>query len=125
MTNEPTFKPEGSATSGRGRCRHGHLDATASHLLLIGIRIMMLVGIGSLLLASLTLLVFGAVETFRHVIMVATPIGAAMTNREVFLASIKLIDLVLLATILQVVAFGLYALFIDSKIPVPQWLSHR
>ena len=39
-----------------------------------------------------------------------------------FLASIKLVDLVLLATILQVVAFGLYALFIDSRIHVPAWL---
>ena len=45
-----------------------------------------------------------------------------MTNREVFLASIKLIDLVLLATILQVVAFGLYALFIDSDPRSRQWL---
>ena len=122
MTNEPTFKPEGSAASVGADAATDIPTPRPLRLLLVGIRLMMLVGIGSLLLASLTLLVFGAVETFRHVIMVATPIGAAMTNREVFLASIKLIDLVLLATILQVVAFGLYALFIDSKIPVPQWL---
>ena len=90
--------------------------------LLTGARLAMLVGIVTLLAAAVTLLVFGAVETYRHIVMIVAPVGADMTNREVFLASIKLIDLVLLATILQVVAFGLYALFIDSDLPVPAWL---
>ncbi|HEX6014828.1 MAG TPA: YqhA family protein [Geminicoccaceae bacterium] len=85
-------------------------------------RLVMVVGIASLLLASATLLLFGAVETYRHVALLVAPSGAPLTNREVFLASIKLIDLVLLATILQVVAIGLYSLFIARDIPVPEWL---
>jgi uncharacterized membrane protein YqhA len=85
-------------------------------------RLAMLVAVVSLLAAAGTLLVFGAVETYRHIVQLVAPTGAGLTNREVFLASIKLVDLVLLATILQVVAFGLYALFIDSRIQAPGWL---
>ncbi|WGF88045.1 YqhA family protein [Marinivivus vitaminiproducens] len=85
-------------------------------------RLSMLIGIVSLMVAALALLVFGAVETYRHIVMIIAPSGAGLTNREVFLASIKLVDLVLLATILQVVAIGLYALFIDREVPVPKWL---
>jgi uncharacterized membrane protein YqhA len=85
-------------------------------------RLVMVVGIASLLLASVTLLVFGAVETYRHITLLVAPAGAPLTNREVYLACIKLIDVALLATIMQLVAIGLYSLFIDSEIPVPQWL---
>jgi uncharacterized membrane protein YqhA len=85
-------------------------------------RLAMLIGIVSLLVAAVTLLVFGAVSTFQHVALLTSPAAAELANRDVFFASIKLMDLVLLATILQVVAFGLYALFIDSRIDVPQWL---
>ena len=82
----------------------------------------MVVGIVSLIVAAATLLLFGAVETVRHIVKIVAPAGSELTNREMFLASIKLVDLVLLATVLQVVAIGLYALFIDNDIPVPRWL---
>ena len=86
-------------------------------------RLAMLIGIASLLVAAATLLMFGAVQTYHYIAEIVAPTGAKLTNREVFLASIKLVDLVLLATVLQVVAIGLYALFIDSNIPVPSWLK--
>lgn len=120
MAIEPTPPPEPTAAPGIART---DLPSPASMLwVLWGARVIMVIGIVSLLLASATLLVFGAIETFRHVTHLVAPVGAPLTNREIFLASIKLIDLVLLATILQVVAIGLYSLFIDSAIPMPQWL---
>ena len=85
-------------------------------------RMLMLIGILSLLIAAATLLVFGAMETIRYISMLTFPSDDGITNRQMFLASIKLVDLVLLATVLLVVAFGLYALFIDDRIPVPLWL---
>jgi uncharacterized membrane protein YqhA len=91
-------------------------------LLLGTAKVTMVVGIVSLIIAAATLLLFGAVETFRYIVKLVAPVGAELTNREMFLASIKLVDLVLLATVLQVVAIGLYSLFIDSNIPVPRWL---
>jgi uncharacterized membrane protein YqhA len=85
-------------------------------------RLVMFVGVLSLISGAVTLLVFGGVETARHIVKIVTPVGAGLTNREVFLASIKLVDLVLLATVLQVVAVALHSLFIGSDIPVPSWL---
>lgn len=85
-------------------------------------RMVMLLGILSLIIAAATLLIFGAMETIRYVSMVTFPTDDGVANRKMFLASIKLVDLVLLATVLLVVAFGLYALFIDDRIPVPLWL---
>lgn len=96
--------------------------ASGVRLLLGATRLMMIIGILSLIAAAATLLLFGAIETYRHIVKIVAPVGAGLTNREVFLASIKLVDLVLLATVLQVVAIGLYALFIESDIPVPPWL---
>jgi uncharacterized membrane protein YqhA len=85
-------------------------------------RLAMGIGIASLLAASITILVFGAVETYNHIALSLSEAGKDLSNREMFLASIKLIDLVLIATILQVVAIGIYSLFIDSRIPLPVWL---
>lgn len=96
--------------------------ASRVRLLLGATRLLMIIGILSLIAAAAALLLFRAIETYRHIVKMVAPVGAGLTNREVFLASIKLVDLVLLATVLQVVAIGLYALFIESDIPVPRWL---
>ena len=97
--------------------------AAAPVAVLMGaMRLVMVVGIFSLVAAATALLVFGGVSTYRHIALMISGGEAAPTSREVFLASIKLVDLVLLATILEVVAIGLYSLFIDSDIPVPKWL---
>lgn len=90
--------------------------------LFLAARATMFVGVLSLLAAALTLLLFGSIETARHIVKIWAPVGAELSNREVFLASIKLVDLVLLATVLQVVAIALYSLFISRNIPVPEWL---
>ena len=92
------------------------------NLILTATRLVMLIGISCLFLAAFALLVFGAVSTIRHIAMLLAPEGSALTNRQVFLASIKLVDLVLLATVLQVAGFSLFSLFINHNIPVPSWL---
>jgi uncharacterized membrane protein YqhA len=91
--------------------------------LFLGARLLMLIGVLALIVTAATLLIFGAVGTFRHIALLVGPAGADLTNREVFLACIKLLDLVLLATVLLVAAIGLYSLFIDRNIPVPRWLQ--
>ena len=88
------------------------------------VRLTMIIGIGAMVAAAVTLLVFSAFETVRYIFILATPFGPDLTSREVYLASIKLIDAVLLATILQVVAMGLYALFIDADVPLPRWMRN-
>ena len=97
--------------------------ATPPVRVLLGmVRLVMFVAIFSLVAAATALLIFGAISTYRHIASMIVGGDAVLTSREVFLASIKLVDLVLLATILEVVAIGLYSLFIDSDIAVPKWL---
>ena len=86
------------------------------------LRLVMVLGIAALLVASATLLLYGVVETIRHIVLLVAPGPEAMTNRDIFLSSIKLIDLILLATIMQVVGIGLYSLFVNRNLPVPEWL---
>jgi uncharacterized membrane protein YqhA len=102
----------------------GGRGAWTMYWVVIAARAMTLIGIVSLLAAAATLLVFGMVETGRQILKMVTPEVAGLTSRELFLANIKLVDLVLLATVQQVVAFGLYALFINGDIPVPAWLRN-
>jgi uncharacterized membrane protein YqhA len=86
------------------------------------LQLVMVLGIAALLLASATLLLYGVVETFRHIVRLVQPDPDATNNRQIFLSSIKLIDLILLATIMQVVGIGLYSLFVSRNVPVPDWL---
>ena len=82
----------------------------------------MVIGIISLVAAATVLLALGGVSTIRFLVKMFEPGSIEMTTRELFLSSIKLVDLVLLATVLEVVAIGLYSLFIDDSIPAPAWL---
>ena len=86
-------------------------------------RWILFLGVLSLLAGSETLLGFGDVSTFGYSKLILGPTGHEISNREMFLASIKLIDLVLLATVLQVVAIGIYSMFIGRELPVPGWLQ--
>jgi uncharacterized membrane protein YqhA len=109
----PSQAPGGAAPTGSPR---PVLMALRALRLITGL------GIAALLLASATLLLYGVVETARHIVRLVVPGPEPMTNRDIFLASIKLVDLILLATIMQVVGIGLYSLFIDKDLPVPAWL---
>lgn len=82
----------------------------------------MLIGIAALLLASATVILFGAFETLRQIARLMLPGTQGLAVRELFLAAIKLVDLILLATIMQVIAIGLYGQFVDRTLPVPRWL---
>jgi uncharacterized membrane protein YqhA len=86
------------------------------------LRLVMVLGIAALLVASAALLLYGVVETIRHIVRLVVPDADTMGNREIFLSSIKLIDLILLATIMQVIGIGLYSLFVSGNLPVPDWL---
>ena len=81
-------------------------------------RLPVLVGIGSMFVAATALLAFGAFQTFRLVTALIEPGGMDMPKTELILASIKLVDVVLLATVLHLVALGLYGLFVDPRLPV-------
>ena len=87
-------------------------------------RYLVLIAVVGLLLASIAALVFGGfmvisiiVETFRHAEFNAE--GARLFSTEL----IELIDLYLLGTVLLITSAGLYQLFVDPQIALPEWLS--
>jgi uncharacterized membrane protein YqhA len=85
-------------------------------------RYMVLVPIVCIFLAGVVLMLYGALET---VLTVGQAVSAGVSSKgakELVLSFIELVDLFLLATVLYVIAVGLYELFIDDRMVLPGWL---
>jgi uncharacterized membrane protein YqhA len=78
------------------------------------------------LLATISLfLAFMAVMVSTVIVTILTILHAIsqhMTQNEVIGKLIKQADYALLATVLYVLALGLYSLFVDDRVPMPSWL---
>lgn len=78
------------------------------------------------LIAAAALFVYGIAET---VAVVAETVAKAEVSskgaKALALAFIEIVDLFLLGTVLLMIALGLYELFIDASIELPEWLSIR
>jgi uncharacterized membrane protein YqhA len=87
-------------------------------------RYIILIAVIGLLVASIAVLVFGGIMT---VTVIVEAFGHADFNAEsarlLSTELIKLIDLFLLGTVLLIISIGLYELFIDPHIDLPEWLS--
>jgi uncharacterized membrane protein YqhA len=108
---------ETAATGPAGRYR-----VDAALLTVRALKVVTLIGVAALLVASATIVLLGAVETLREIVKLVLPGSDGLSARELFLPAIKLVDLVLLASIMQVIAIGLYAQLVDRELPVPRWL---
>jgi uncharacterized membrane protein YqhA len=82
------------------------------------------------LVATLSLfLAFIAVMVSTMIVTVTTVLHAmgfnyeGMSQNEMIGKLIKQADYALLATVLYVLALGLYSLFVDDRVPMPTWLS--
>jgi uncharacterized membrane protein YqhA len=85
-------------------------------------RYLIVVAVVGIFVAATALLIYGAAETFT---MVAGLFGSAggKGSKALILAAIELVDLFLLATVMYVIAIGLYELFIDDTLVLPDWLE--
>lgn len=88
-------------------------------------RYVVLLGIGGTFLASVALFIFG----FAGVIAAAWE-GLTVSDpfdythlKELSIVLIQTIDIFLLATVLYIIALGLYELFIDDALELPNWLE--
>ena len=88
-------------------------------------RYVIYLGIGGTFLAAVALFVFG----FAGVV-VATWNGLTSSNpfgydqlKELSIVLIQTIDIFLLATVIYIIALGLYELFIDDALVLPKWLE--
>ena len=88
--------------------------------LLSSSRYAILIAVLGLLVASLALLCNGAYKIFKIVLSMFD--GAADT-KEAMIGFIETADLFLLAVALYLIGLGLYDLFIDPDIEMPEWLN--
>lgn len=87
-------------------------------------RYLILVAVVCTLVAATALLVYGAVETVvivRGILDLSS--SGPKSGKDLILACIELTDLFLLATVLYVIAIGLFELFIDDRLALPNWLE--
>jgi uncharacterized membrane protein YqhA len=90
-------------------------------------RLVILLGIVGTFLASLTLFVFGLGGILVAVwdrLSASSPFGYD-NLKELSIVLIQAIDIFLLATVLYIIALGLYELFIDESLDLPNWLEVR
>lgn len=86
-------------------------------------RYLIIIAVLSSLLTSIILLVYGGVTVVSIGIEAITHGAFTITEaKNLAVECIQVIDLFLLATVLYIVAIGLYELFINPNLPVLPWL---
>ena len=90
------------------------------------IRYIIIVAVLATLIAATALILFGTVETYVVIRDVFSKGEfTSKVAKTLLLSFIEITDIFLLATVLYIVALGLYELFIDHQVPVPNWLEIR
>lgn len=79
----------------------------------------MLVAIVATFVVATALLVYALYEIYDAVKLL---LQSKTDGKKLTLAAIEAIDTFLLVTVLHIVAIGLYQLYIQDRIPLPQWL---
>lgn len=87
-------------------------------------RYLIVIAVVAIFLIATALLIYGAAETYKLLASLFSGIGGKGT-KTLLLSAIELVDLFLLATVLFVISVGLYELFIDDQLPLPEWLEIR
>ncbi|GAC1388523.1 MAG: YqhA family protein [Ktedonobacteraceae bacterium] len=91
--------------------------------ILAGSRYLVVIAIVGAFLISIALLIYGGLAELNILFEVfAHPPFTVEGAKHLEVGSIEIIDLFLLATVLYIIALGLYELFIDASLPVLPWL---
>ncbi len=86
-------------------------------------RVIVIIPVIGLLLAAVTLVVVGGIDTIKVVTGVLGVGTEPLSLKEVLVAFIEIADLFLLSIVLYIISLGLYELFIDASLPLPAWLQ--
>jgi uncharacterized membrane protein YqhA len=85
------------------------------------LRALMIIPVVALSIAAAGLLIYGAFETWH---LLDALFGAhKSTHDEAILLAIEIIDLFLLAVVVQVVSLGIYQLYFRQDLHLPRWLK--
>jgi len=86
------------------------------------VRIAMLLPVLALSVTSVALIVYGTIETWHFLTALFSSVHP-LSRDEAMLLAIELVDLFLLATVVQVVSLGLYQLYFHQDLQLPKWLK--
>lgn len=89
-------------------------------------RFLMIIPVIGSFLGATALLAYGGAETIQ---LIQKTLAAGEVSRQgaksLAIEFIEIIDLFLLGTVFYIIAFGLYELFIEADIGLPDWLEIR
>jgi uncharacterized membrane protein YqhA len=85
-------------------------------------RFITLIAVLGSFLAALASLIFGGIKTILVMVDIFQGALAETATKVVTVSFIEVIDLFLVGTIFYIVSLGLYELFIDDRLDLPQWL---
>lgn len=77
--------------------------------------------IGSII-GSMVLMVIGAIDVVSSIVSL---VDSQSPTKDAIINILTAVDTLLLATVLLVIGYGLYELFVDPKITLPPWLEIR
>lgn len=89
-------------------------------------RYLVLIAVLGSLAAAAALFVYGIAETIAVIVETAAKAEVSSKGAKALaLTFIEIVDLFLLGTVLLMIALGLYELFIDDQLKLPEWLHIR
>lgn len=89
-------------------------------------RYLIIIAVIGALLAATSLLVYGFLEAIKLVwTLIETGEVSRKGAKAMAVEFIEIIDLFLMGTVFYIIALGLYELFIDNRIKLPEWLEIR
>ena len=87
-------------------------------------RYMVILGVIGAFLAAISLFVYGGILTAQQVIeTIQTGYVSSKGSKSLMLSFVETADIFLLGTVMYIISTGLYELFIDDNIKVPEWLE--
>ncbi len=92
------------------------------HKLISSSRYVILIAVLSAFIATIVLLVLAGIESVQLAIHAFSISLDAKAIKLLAVSFIEVIDILLLGTVFYITALGLYELFIDEKLPTPNWL---
>ena len=87
------------------------------------VRFVMLIPVIAIQIAAVALIVYGAIETWHFVESIFFAEDHGLSHDQILLLAIEIVDLFLLATVVQVVSLGLYQLYFHQDLQLPAWLK--
>lgn len=92
--------------------------------ILLGSRFFILIAVIGSLAAAIVTMVFGGIAVVANTLnAIDAEVRSSTAVKDVAIGFLEVIDVFLLATVLYIVALGLYELFLDPQMPGPPWLK--